>query len=116
MANSRLRDFYDIWILATEFEFKGTALARAIKATFKRRKTELPNAEPIALTSSFSEDPMKLAQWRSFLGKGRFRIVEENLGRVVEVISSFVTPPTRALIREIAFDRSWKAGGPWRNR
>src|SRR6202048_730900 len=49
-ANSRMKDFYDIWVLARSFESKGDALARAIAATFARRKTELPIQRPDAWT------------------------------------------------------------------
>ena len=31
-ANSRMKDYYDIWVLSHSYEFKGDALARAIAA------------------------------------------------------------------------------------
>jgi hypothetical protein len=46
-ANTRLKDFYDIWVLARTTEFKGDRLARAIAATFARRKTEIPSELPL---------------------------------------------------------------------
>ena len=45
-ANSRMKDFYDIWMLSRTHEFKGDALARAIAATFARRKTDIPTEPP----------------------------------------------------------------------
>jgi hypothetical protein len=48
-ANSRMKDFYDIWILARSHEFHGDRLARAIAATFARRKTGIPSERPDAL-------------------------------------------------------------------
>jgi predicted nucleotidyltransferase component of viral defense system len=58
-ANSRMKDLYDIWVLSRNFEFKDDALARAIAATFARRKTEIPVELPDALTTAFAEDPGK---------------------------------------------------------
>src|SRR5260221_10916815 len=53
LANSRMKDFYDLVILSRMFEFEGDLLARAIRATFDRRKTPVPSGLPIALTSAF---------------------------------------------------------------
>ena len=62
-ANSRMKDFYDIWVLSHTNEFEGDRLARAIAATFARRKTEIPSQLPDALTSAFVADPAKIQQW-----------------------------------------------------
>src|SRR3984893_383266 len=55
-ANSRMKDFYDIWVLSRASEFKDDRLARAIAATFARRKTEIPSELPDALTPVFAAD------------------------------------------------------------
>jgi hypothetical protein len=52
-ANSRMKDFHDIWVLKHSFGFSGDMLARAIAATFARRKTEIPTERPDALTRVF---------------------------------------------------------------
>jgi predicted nucleotidyltransferase component of viral defense system len=62
-ANSRMKDLYDIWVLSRTTEFKGDALARAIAATFTRRKTEIPSELPDALTPAFAADTTKVQQW-----------------------------------------------------
>ena len=62
MANSRMKDFYDVAVLARDFDFEGDLLIRAIRATFERRKTSLPTTLPVALTTTFSEDPTKNTQ------------------------------------------------------
>ncbi len=62
LENSRMKDFYDIWILSREFEFSGATLGAAIRATFKRRKTVLPATAPIALTGEFAGNPIKALQ------------------------------------------------------
>jgi predicted nucleotidyltransferase component of viral defense system len=65
-ANSRLKDFYDIWVLSKTYEFTGERLARAIAATFQRRETVIPDSLPDALTTAFSSDESKLRQWAAF--------------------------------------------------
>lgn len=66
-ANSRMKDFYDIWFLAKMFEFDNDHLARAILATFDRRGTEIPKDTPDALSDAFVQDEQKQKQWSAFL-------------------------------------------------
>ena len=66
-ANSRMKDFYDIWLLSRVYEFTGESLARAIAATFARRKTPIPQKTPDALTPAFAADLAKQQQWSSFV-------------------------------------------------
>ena len=62
IANSRMKDFFDLWVLARGFPFEGPTLSRAIGATFRRRKTDLPAEAPLALTAEFGADPGKVKQ------------------------------------------------------
>jgi predicted nucleotidyltransferase component of viral defense system len=82
-ANSRMKDLYDIWLLSRTHEFKGDRLARAIAATFARRKTAIPTDRPDALTRAFAEDPLKQQQWAAFVED-----VAVNPGSLVEVVDS----------------------------
>jgi predicted nucleotidyltransferase component of viral defense system len=66
-ANSRMKDLYDIWVLSRTYEFKGDGLARAIAATFARRRTDIPSEPPDALTPAFAEDAAKIQQSNSFV-------------------------------------------------
>ena len=65
-ANSRMKDIYDIWVLARAYSFDNDRLVRAIAATFERRKTALPVELPDALTQAFADDPAKQQQWNAF--------------------------------------------------
>jgi hypothetical protein len=65
-ANSRMKDFYDIWILTKTFDFAPDRVARAIAATFARRQTAIPTDRPDALTPAFADDPLKQRQWAAF--------------------------------------------------
>lgn len=71
MANTRMKDYFDLWFLAAHAEIEPDLLAQAIAATFQRRATALPTAAPLGLTSTFGEDPAKQQQWRAFLSKSK---------------------------------------------
>ncbi|HYN78669.1 MAG TPA: nucleotidyl transferase AbiEii/AbiGii toxin family protein, partial [Lamprocystis sp. (in: g-proteobacteria)] len=67
IANSRMKDYFDLWILASHADFDGGTLAQAIRATFERRATRIPEGIPFGLTDEFSQEPQKQTQWRAFL-------------------------------------------------
>ncbi|ATX79674.1 putative nucleotidyltransferase component of viral defense system [Mariprofundus aestuarium] len=66
-ANSRMKDFYDIWALLRFMKPDHDLIAKAIANTFRRRGTALPSDVPVALTSEFSRDDMKQKQWAAFV-------------------------------------------------
>jgi hypothetical protein len=115
MANSRMKDFYDIRFLSTEFSFTGDTLAKAIKATFVRRKTVLAEIVPLALTSEFSCDPGKQIQWRAFLKRTQSQVSQDlSLPEVITEIREFLVSPLQAAARGENFDFLWSPGGSWR--
>jgi len=66
LANTRIKDYYDIWILSRSYAFDAERLSRAIAATFERRGTAIPEELPDALTTAFSTDATKQRQWEAF--------------------------------------------------
>jgi len=66
LANTRMKDYYDIWILSRSYAFDAERLGRAIAATFERRGTAIPEELPDALTTAFSTDATKQRQWEAF--------------------------------------------------
>ncbi len=92
ILNSRLKDYYDIWKLISEFEHDFQIQQKAIEATFRRREVPLPQEIPIALTEEFSNDKSKQIQWRAFLKKNKMLKVPVELDQIVKLISEFVTP------------------------
>ncbi len=82
LVNTRIKDFYDIWLLSQNLEFQGEVLAEAVKTTFANRLTSLPVNPPNALTARFAGNQAKINQWKAFLGKNRFD-VEIDLTEVV---------------------------------
>ena len=89
-ANSRMKDFYDIWVLSQSYEFKNDALSRAIAATFTRRETEIPSERPDALSQAFVEDPVKQQQWAAFVKD--VAVQPGSLARVVDDLAAFLMP------------------------
>ncbi len=114
MTNSRMKDFYDLWVLAGDYTFDGQQLSDALKATFQRRKMPIPANDPVALTEEFSGDGIKLTQWRAFLRRGPFKVREDDLGKVIQALRQFLMPPSRALSAGEEFRGAWPPGGPWR--
>jgi predicted nucleotidyltransferase component of viral defense system len=92
LGNSRMKDFFDIWYLARTFEFDEAPLREAIQATFTRRQTPLPVEMPVALTTTFANDPAKATQWRAFIGRSRAIGTAPALTEVVEVLISLIKP------------------------
>jgi predicted nucleotidyltransferase component of viral defense system len=114
VVSSRMKDFFDIWLLSQQFDFEGKRLAAAIDKTFSTRGTVI-QSEPNALTNSFAEDPTKVAQWRGFIRKIRLTNVPQDFGEVIEAISIFLRPIAERLAAEKPFEATWRAPGPWRH-
>lgn len=115
MANSRMKDFYDLWTLATQYEFDGPILCDAIRATFARRETAIPTGTPVALTSEFAEDAAKRLQWAAFVRRSKLSEAGLDLGVVVKLLSLFLSSPTTAAVVERSFNETWTPPGPWRS-
>lgn len=115
MANTRLKDFLDVWTLAQGRDFHGPLLAEAIGATFRRRRTPLPTCTPVALTAVFYSDPTKQSQWRAYLRKGRVQGLPPSLNEVAEQVRALVMPILEAHASSRTFNATWSAGGSWRH-
>ena len=104
-ANSRMKDFYDLAVIARRTELDGATLTAAISATFSRRQTPLPTEHPLALTSQFSEDSAKLRQWQAFLNKNR--ITAGSLAETVALLNLLLWPRTEAAAANIQTTATW---------
>lgn len=112
MLNSRMKDFFDLWVLAKSFPFEGVVLANAVAATFTRRGTALPTDLPVALTADFSGDALKQSQWRAFLQRTTLAIAPEPLPELIAFIATFAKPLLGD--QTASADWRWQPGGPWR--
>jgi predicted nucleotidyltransferase component of viral defense system len=110
--NSRMKDFYDIWLLATQFSFDGNSLAKAVAATFANRETAIDVA-PIAFTPEFTEQPSTRAQWSAFRSRLPNAACPEELSELVTVISEFLLPVAGACAKSERFASRWPPGGRW---
>ena len=113
IANSRMKDFYDIAVLARDYDFESNLLARAIRATFERRKTPLSGTLPVALTPVFAADSAKRSQWSGFVRKAGVRDASD-LGSTIAKLASFLEFPLTLATTGASSSLHWHAGGPWR--
>lgn len=93
MANSRMKDYFDLRALALEGVLDARLLGDAIAATFQRRGTAVPVDVPLGLSDEFARDAAKRAQWKAFLGKNR--LDAPTLDEVIGEVRRFVTEPLR---------------------
>jgi hypothetical protein len=111
--NSRMKDFYDLFTLGGQFDFAGPVLGEAIRRTFARRVTELPDEPPIALRAEFAGLSDKQVQWLAFVRRGRLLDKEVTLAEVVARLHAFLWPVVRGLRGTQSIPQVWSAGGPW---
>lgn len=111
MLNSRMKDYFDLWILARHSDFDGAVLSKAIQATFERRRTAVPKGVPIGLTDDFTQDAQKKKQWQAFLRKNA--LDKTPLVTVVGDLRGFLLPVLSAIAAGAAHDHPWRAGAGW---
>jgi hypothetical protein len=104
-ANSRMKDFFDLAVIARTTALEGATLLQAVRATFARRGTSIPMTVPVALTSEFAANAAKTRQWQAFLSKGR--LPDQRLADVVSVLHRLLWPPVHAIKSDDAFTLQW---------
>jgi predicted nucleotidyltransferase component of viral defense system len=112
--SSRFKDFYDLYVFAQQFPFKGEDLSRAIAATFNRRGTTIDAALPAALTPRFYTYEARAEQWRAYLTRGSLPGAPADFTAVGELLQAFLVPLWRALGNRLEFSDFWPPSGPWR--
>ena len=122
LANSRMKDFYDIWLLSRLFSFEGNILWNALENTFERRRTAFPASTPFAFTPVFYNDPQKQIQWHAFIKKSKPDIPVGDLGGVIAEISLFIMPVIESQQSNAPFecvwlpDQGWRIGEVWEGK
>lgn len=113
IANTRMKDFFDVWTLANSFDFDGRVLCQAIKVTFERRETEVPYTAPLALTPEFYDDQTKRSQWGAFLKRSQLAAQSTTLDDVAAVLRDFLLPPASAVAEGKSLNASWTPTRGW---
>lgn len=111
MLNSRMKDYFDLWILSRHSDFEGTVLSRAIRATFERRGTAIPDSLPIGLSHEFAHDIQKEKQWQAFLRKNALE--HASLPMAVEALRDFLLPVLTATANGGSHDLQWHHEHGW---
>lgn len=111
MANSRMKDFFDLWTLAQRYPFDFDDLSRAIRNTFERRRTDLTPKMPVALSGEFARNQKKATDWSAFLKRSKLSSSTPTLSEVTEFLQEFLRPVIEPTTRSQAH---WKPGGPWK--
>ncbi|MCD4814128.1 nucleotidyl transferase AbiEii/AbiGii toxin family protein [bacterium] len=114
LLNSRMKDFYDIWLMLRQFEFDGSKLAQALNSTFSHRKTSLPIHKPIFDGEIYDERSDRQTLWKAFLEKEGIRNAPEKLRNTAAEIEKFLIKPLEAIGKGREFKKTWHASGPWR--
>jgi len=91
MANTRMKDYFDLWVLLGDTTLDPLEVRRAIEATLERRKMPMPTTVPIGFTDTFADDVIKQTQWKAFLKKNQLDpivladVVSKLRGRFLDV-------------------------------
>lgn len=109
--NSRMKDFYDVWLLAHHFDFEGITLQEAIRQTFSQRKTAIPQKLPVAFSDQFARD--KQSQWQAFLRRTRLDLDFKEFDKIINDCKIFLFALLNACATNKQFDKRWQAGKSW---
>lgn len=109
--NTRMKDFFDIYLLAQNNAFNGEVLSTAIAATFNTRSTPLPNITPVALSEGFYQDKEKLKLWKAFLEKSNLAYID--FEQTAQLLVNFLMPLSIALSNRQPFTLNWLPDKQW---
>jgi predicted nucleotidyltransferase component of viral defense system len=115
LLNSRMKDYFDIWLLSQLYEFDAAVLMEAIKATFQHRRTAI-EPHPAGLSDGFASDPSKEKQWQAFVRRSRFDTAPADLNDAVANVSAFVGPVLTAAASNDALSANWRPGSGWQEQ
>jgi hypothetical protein len=108
--NSRMKDFFDIWLLSRQFDFEGKKLAEAIRLTLERRGTVLPG-EIVAFSDEFIA--ARQVNWTAFRNRLQQSVVPASFVDVIHAIHTFISPIVSCFSSNTSAPDRWIAPGPW---
>jgi len=110
-TNTRMKDFFDLFVLSRRFAFEGRTLTSAIAEAFERRQTPLPATIP--LRASFFADDTRAGQWRAYLERNGLDTAPRDFTAVGEALREFLVRPYGSLLAGVKSPEAWPPGGPW---
>lgn len=108
--NSRMKDFFDIWVCSRQLHFNGEKLAKAIKGTFNNRQTDIPE-DIEAFKDEFMRD--KHQQWKAFTKKIQQSGQTPEFPEVINDIKRFALPVLSAIRNDFTFSKDWDYSNGW---
>jgi hypothetical protein len=84
MANTRMKDYFDLWVILRDTPLDQKILSQAVVATLTNRGTKMPNGLPVGLSEQFWADDQKIIQWNAFVNRNNLRA--ESLGNTVRYL------------------------------
>ena len=111
--NSRMKDYYDLWLISETFDFEGKSLRKAIETTFKNRDTDLPSERPVSLSLKFAS--ANNIRWNNFLEKMNIETTESaDFANIIEQVWKFIEHPLQSAITQKPSSRKWTPQKGWR--
>ena len=114
ITNSRMKDFYDIYVLCLSQDFKADLLKEAIEATFKNRETTLSD-DLYIFRRNFSQDVASQKQWVAFLQKHKLKNVPQDFAEVMARNIALLKPLVVSILDNKEINSSWDVSkGIWK--
>lgn len=114
MANSRMKDFYDVYSLSLSNSFQGNRLKKAIESTFQKRETPIPD-NPLVFREEFYENKERQKQWTAFLRKLQLHDINQEFKEIMKRIINFLEPVVISIRGRTRIDKSWdNTTGSWK--
>ena len=113
LLNSRMKDFYDVWLMIRQFDFDGLNLKEALERTFEHRKMALPQGQPLLAEEIYDDKSDRQRLWMTFLRKNDIKHAPEKLSTTAKEIENFLMKPLDAINKGHAFNNTWNATEHW---
>lgn len=103
-ANSRYKDFYDVYILANQYDLDGSELKEAVKGTFEHRRTGFDDI--FAFKDEFTASKIHQSRWNAFLKKKK-AIVNVELDEVISLLRRLLSPIVESITKDKEYVAEW---------
>ena len=110
--NSRMKDFFDIWLLSRYFSFDQAVLTKALALTFAQRETEMDTT--VVFSPEFAS--LKQVQWEAFRKRQKLSYAPDQFSEVVNCLSVFLAPCVSTEVMEERKEMVWEPLGPWERK